>query len=153
MYISVLHILFLPKALIKFPKLPLLYSFYCTTTYFSAIIEHVREISLQHAKSRLRLMETKGVLFFYSGYWNGHGEGCFPTQLHPFHERTTSLLLQHQPQLLRRLKEIIIWLIMTTLHKKLSWYESDKSSMVSCHVNYFQSLLYTGNRAGDDVTS
>lgn len=37
------------------------------------------------------------------------------------------------------------------LHKKLSWYESDKSSMVSSHVNSFQSLLHTGNRAGENV--
>lgn len=65
-----------------------------------------------------------------------------------FCETTTSLLLQHQQQVLRGLKEIIIWLIMATgeflLHKKQSWYESDKSSMVSSHVNSFQSQLYTG---------
>lgn len=79
-------------------------------------------------------METKSILFFYSGYWNGHGEGFFlPNSIHSC-EITTSLLLWHQPQVLRWLKEIIIWLIMATgeflLHKKLSWYQSDRSSMV-----------------------
>lgn len=100
-------------------------------------------------------METKSVLFLDLGYWNGHGEGFFPLNFIHFCEITILLLLQHQPQVLRWRKEIIIWLIMATgeflLHKKLSWYESDISSMVSSRVNSFQFLLYTGNRAEENV--
>lgn len=29
------------------------------------------------------------------------------------------------------------------LHKKLSWYESDPSGIVSSHINFFQFLVYT----------
>lgn len=62
-------------------------------------------------------------------------------------EKTISVLLQHQPQVLRWLKIIIIWLIMATgeflLHKKLSWYESATSGMVFSHKNSFQFLVYT----------
>lgn len=100
-------------------------------------------------------METKRVLFFCLGYWNGHAEGFFLLSSIHLCEITTSLLLQHQPRALRWLKVIIVWLIMSTgeflLHKKLSWYESDKSSVVSSHVNSIQSLLCAGNRAEENV--